>query len=107
MALTHNGCQVFGFRGNKYGTYTASAEGITVSWTNTSHYHCHDWEDTRKLKPDISSMATAEEQVLTWGQLGGPPCGSSGPLPPPSAAVYEARLYDGIAAGHVQVIVYV
>jgi len=52
-------------------------------------------------------MATAEEQVLTWGQLGGPPCGSSGPLPPPSAAVYEARLYDGIAAGHVQVIVYV
>ena len=49
--------QVFGWRGNKFGTYSTSAAGITIAWTNASHYYCHDWEDTKKFKPELSRIA--------------------------------------------------
>ena len=82
---------MFGFRGNKFGTYTATEVGITVAWTNTSHYYCHEWEDTTRLKSNRESMAAAEEQILTWEELGGPPCHSNSLCLP--------------STGHVQVIV--
>jgi hypothetical protein len=49
--------QVFGWRGNKLGTYSTSAAGITIAWTNESHYYCHDWEDTKVFKPELSRIA--------------------------------------------------
>jgi len=44
---------------------------------------------------------SAEEQIMTWEEIGGPPPPSPSGLQPLSA--YEARPYDAIAAGHIQV----
>ena len=49
----------------------------------------------------VCVCVSAEEQIMTWEEIGGPPPPSPSGLQPLSA--YEARPYDAIAAGHIQV----